>query len=270
MDRLQIDLTKFLDETALINYTKNKIDFIKYKDLLKQSLKINLVLEDENVTRKDSVTIGIVCKKSPAAISLILAILEADLAFCFITEQDFPHELDKLGIKYFFSDEILFNADNFVTLRNSFDVFGTKIRLYKSTSIEPVRIFDDCGDPLNRICYTISTSGTTGQRKIVRVTYNCIASNVVSLQGIFQLRSDVIYSSAPCTFDVFVLDLFLALHSGSALLIVDDNLRYSEESLEVFFSSVGVTFMQITPSLFQQYGIENIQRRILHPESSLR
>jgi acyl-CoA synthetase len=272
MERVKIDLTKFLENIALIHYKKDSLsEKIKYKDLLKQTLKVGVVLEGENVSRSESVTVGILCKKSPASVSLILAMLEADLAFCFISEQDIPHELDKLGIKYFFSDENLFDAENFVILRNSLDVFGTKIRLYKSTSVEPIRLFEDYNDPMNRICYTITTSGTI-QRKIVRVTYNCIAPNVVNLQQIFRLNKDVIYSSAPCTFDVFVLDLFLALHSGSALMLMDDTLRYSDESLNVMFSlaSIGVTFLQITPSLFQQYGIYNIKEKILHPDSSLK
>lgn len=274
MERVKIDLTKYLENTALIHFKKdNQRDDIKYKDLLKQTLKVGLVLEEENVSRSESVTVGILCKKSPASVCLCLAILEADLAFCFISEQDIPHELDKLGIKYFFSDEFLFDVENFVTLRNSLalDVFGTKIRFYKSTSAELIRGFENIKDPLNRICYTIMTSGTTGQRKIVRVTFNCITPNVVSLQQMFRLNKDVIYSSAPCTFDVFVLDLFLALHSGSALMIMDDSLRYSDVSLEVMFStkSIGVTFLQITPSLFQQYGIHNINK-ILSSDSSLK
>jgi acyl-CoA synthetase len=197
--------------------------------------------------------------------------MEADFAFCFISKDDIPDELDKLGMKYFFTDELL-QSNNLQTLRNSLDVFGRKIRFFKATSSSSIKTFNDSGDELNRLCYTITTSGTTGQRKVVRVTYNCITPNVVCLQQIFRLNKDVIYSSAPCTFDVFVLDLFMALHSGSALMIMDENLRYSEESMNLMFSSksTGVTFLQITPSLFQQYGIENIQTRILDPDSSLK
>lgn len=274
MNRVKIDLTKFLENLALIYLKDNQKKNIKYKDLLEENIKVGLVLEEENVSRKESMTIGILCKKTPAAVALILAIMDADLAFCFISEQDIPHELDKLGIKYFFSDETLFHAESVATLRNSLDVFGTKIRLYKSTSVESIRLFAS-DDPINRICYTVMTSGTTGQRKIVRVTYNCITPNVVALQQLFRLNNDVIYSSAPCTFDVFVLDLFLALHSGSALMLLDDSLRYSDESLDVMFSttspeSIGVTFLQITPSLFQQYGSLNIQNKILHADSTLK
>lgn len=272
MERIKIDLTKYLENTALIHYKRDKTSTdIKYKNLLKEVLKVGLVLEGENLSRTESTTIGILCKKSPSAIALLLATLEADFAFCFISKDDVTKELDKLGVKFFFSDEI-FQRNDLLTLRNSLELFGRKIHLYKTTCTMEVKLFKDLGDAMNRICYTVTTSGTTGQRKIVRVTFNCITSNVVALQKIFQLDSDVIYSSAPCTFDVFVLDLFLALHSGSALMILDETLRYSDESLNFMFSleSTGVTFLQITPSLFQHYGIENIQNTILHPDSKLK
>lgn len=271
MEKCQIDLTKYLENTALIHHKPGTTDIIKYKDLLKQVLKVGLVIENEELSKTESITIGILIHKSPSAIAVALAIMEADFAFCFISKDDIPHELDKLGIKYFFSDELL-QTSNLVTLRNSkLDVFGLKIRLFKQlANNSPVRSFNDSGDALNRICYTITTSGTTGQKKIVRVTFNCITPNVVGLQKIFRLNKDVIYSSAPCTFDVFVLDLFLALHSGSALMILDESLRYSEESLNLMFAqSTGVTFLQVTPSLFQQYGLENIQK-ILNARSSLK
>ena len=273
MERLQIDLTKNLDATALIHYKHDKTSGeIKYKDLLKQILKVSLILENEKLSKTESIAIGILCKKHPAVISLMCATLEADFAFCFITKSNIPNELNKLGVKYLFSDVTL-SANDSLTLRNSFECFDLKIHLYKSSCPEEIRIFKDNGNPMNRICYTVTTSGTTGQKKIVRVTYNCIASNVICLQrDFFKLDKDVIYSSAPCMFDVFVLDVLLALHSGSALMIMDESLRYSEESLNFMFSkeSTGVTFLQITPSLFQRHGLESIKNKILHPDSSLK
>lgn len=273
MERLMIDLTKYLDHSALIHFKPDKTsDNINYKDLLKQILKVGLVIENENTSRTKSTAIGIFSsKKDPSAIALALAIMEADFAFCFLTKDDIPHGFEKLGVKYFFSDESL-EKDKLFELRNSLDVFDRKIHLYALLNMSEIRTFDDSNDPMNRICYTITTSGTTGQRKIVRVTYNCINPNVVGLQNIFRLHKDVIYSSAPCVFDVFVLDLFLALHSGSALMLVDESLRYSDESLKFMFSSESssVTFLQITPSLFQQFGIDTIQQQILHQDSKLK
>lgn len=271
MERLNIDLTRNLESNVLIHYKPGKSDVIKYKDLLKQILKVSLVLEGEDLP-KEKETIGIICKKNPSSIALMLAIIELNYAFSFITTDDLSNELPTLGIQYLFSDETMQTTD-FLILRNSLDVFGNKIRLYKTTYSSKARTFNTSDDPMNQVCYTITTSGTTGQRKIVRVTYNCITPNVVGLQKIFRLDKDVIFSSAPQTFDVFVLDVFLALHSGSALMLMDESLRYSDESLNFMFSpsqSTGVTFLQITPSLFQYYGLDNIKNKILHPSSSLR
>ncbi|CRL01498.1 CLUMA_CG014304, isoform A [Clunio marinus] len=272
MERVKIDLTKYLENTALIHYSSAETsDLIKYKDLLKQILKVGLIVEEENLLNTESVAIGILCKKNPSAVTLALAAIEADFAFCFITKDDLtPDELKKLGIKYIFSDESLYN-ENTIALRKSFDIFGKKIRLY-SANVNDIKTYNDVNDPMNQICYVITTSGSTGQRKIVRVTFNCITPNVISLQNIFRLHKDVIYSSAPCTFDVFILDLFLTLHSGSALLIIDENLRFSDTSINYIFGdeSTSATFMQITPSLFQQFGIKNIQDKILHKNSKLR
>lgn len=273
MNRLKIDLSKqdSLNRTALIHWKKEKLSCeISYHNLLKEVIKVGAIVDGESLSNNESIAIGIFCKKTPAAISLLLAILEANHAFCFLSRNDIPGDLNKLGVKYFFSDEAL-DSNKSHTLRNSLEVFGRKIFLYKATCRKAVRLFKDNGEAMNRICYTITTSGSTGQRKIVRVTFNSIVSNIIALQKIFNLDKDILFSSAPCTFDVFILDLFLSLHSGSALMIVDENLRYSDESLNFMFSkATGVSFLQITPSLFQRFGIDNIRKKILSSESSLR
>lgn len=55
-------------------------------------------------------------------------------------------------------------------------------------------------------------------------------------------------------------------------MIVDESLRYSDESINFMFAteSTGVTFLQITPSLFQQYGLKSIKETIMHQDSSLK
>lgn len=125
------------------------------------------------------------------------------------------------------------------------------------------------------LAYTITTSGTTGDEKIVRVPFSCILPNIFGLQEIFKLQSEVIYSSAPETFDVFVVDFFLSLLSGSCLLILNRNLKFSSKTLEILFPAdkihhSGVTFMQITPSLMQRWSLDEIKGRVLREDSSLR
>lgn len=266
MEHLKIDLTKFLDNKAIVYHEdEEKCNIVKYKDLLKQVLKISLVLEQENLSRNEATSIGIFCMKSPATVALSLAIIESGFGFCNLTKDDIPNDLDDLGCKYFFSDSQLSSK---FAIRCSFELFGKNFRLYRTSSLHPVKLFDDSGSVLNRICYTVTTSGSTGKRKIVRVPFACIIPNVDCLQKIFCLENDVIFASAPCTFDVFVLDMILALHTGSQLLILNENLRYSRKAIEILSSSV--TFLQITPSNFKNYGTEIIQNKILHPNSTLK
>jgi acyl-CoA synthetase len=266
MELLKIDLTKFLDNKAIVYYEdEEKSNIVKYKDLLKQVLKISLVLEQESLSRNEAISIGIFCTKSPATIALSLAIIESGFGFCNLTRDDIDNDLDNLGCKYFFSDSHF--TSNY-GIRGSFELFGKNFRLYRSSSFAPVKIFDDFGDDLNRICYTVTTSGSTGKRKIVHVPFKCILPNVDSLQQIFRLENDVILASAPCTFDVFILDMILALHSGSQILILNENLRYSRKAIELLCNSI--TFLQITPSLFKNYGIDIIKNKILHPNSNLK
>lgn len=272
MERVKIDLNKFAERIALIHHKSDKsCNKITFKELADEVDKVSQVLNVDSLLKSQATSVGILCSKNAAAIALILGIMESQQAFCFISKDDVPEKLHKLGIKCFLSTQKVTAGDN-IEMRNSFVVFNRKIYVYVAKSDKEIRQFKDLSDENNHICYTITTSGTTGQRKIVRVTYNAISSNVFALQRTFKLDNDVIFSSAPCTFDVFVLDLFLSLHSGSTLKIVDESLRYSEESMELLFGkeSTGVTFLQITPSLFEQYGIENIRAKILHPSSTLK
>lgn len=273
MERLKIDLNSFSEKNALIHYylRDKAAKIIKYKELLEETNKVGTVIKALVLSKNQSNAIGISCSKNPSAVAIVLGVIQSEFAFCFINKEDIPERLHKLGIKCFLSDKIV-KTDDVLKLQNSFEVFGRKIHVYETSCMKEIREFKDLNDSSNRICYTITTSGTTAHRKIVRVTYNSIASNVFALQNIFQLNNDVIFSSAPCTFDVFALDLFLALHSGSALMLMEEQMRYTNESLNLMFaiSSTSVTFLQITPSLFQQlYGIDHI-REILHSRSSLR
>lgn len=273
MEKLHIDLAKHFDANAIIHYKSDKTsDVIKYSDLKKEILKISPMLLDEEVPRHESYAIGILCDKSPTAIALMLSCLEADFAFCFISKDDIPKGLARLGIKAFLTDDNFKYSSDYscLDLRNFTTCFGRTVYFYRSSNGDPVRFFRHNNDPNYRICYNITTSGSV-QKKIVRVTFKSIASNIIALQRIFQLNKDVIHSSAPCTFDVFMLDVFLALHSGSALMIIDESRRYSDDSLNfMFLSQTPVTFMQITPSLFQRYGMEHIKNRFMDPRSSLK
>jgi len=265
MELLNIELTEFTANTALIHYKKDRtVSKCTYKELIKQIVRVGLILED--LEASDSSVIVICTTKSPAAVALALGILEFGKAFCFCTNEDLNETLLEHGVTYFFSDNQLLLAE----VCKSFEIFGSKINLCKALDRTQQRVHNDLGDPHNRICYTITTSGSTGRRKAIRVLFKSIIPNILSIHRRIPLSNDVILSSAPLTFDVFMLDCFLAFHSGSALLIVDDSLRYDAETIKAIFSPGGATFLQITPSLLQAHGLERIQKNILAADSSLK
>lgn len=87
--------------------------------------------------------------------------------------------------------------------------------------------------------------------------------------------ADIIYLGTPCTFDPFVVEIFLALQNGAALLISHHSMRDSPSRvLNALFplnlTKPGISLLQMTPSLFRQFGSTVIRERVLSSSSSLR
>lgn len=87
--------------------------------------------------------------------------------------------------------------------------------------------------------------------------------------------ADIIYLGTPCTFDPSIVELFLALQNGAAVLISHYTMRESPKRvLNALFpinvTTPGITVLQMTPSLFRQFGTNAIRNRILSSSSTLR
>uniref|UniRef100_A0A182V625 Uncharacterized protein n=1 Tax=Anopheles merus TaxID=30066 RepID=A0A182V625_ANOME len=120
------------------------------------------------------------------------------------------------------------------------------------------------------IAFCIRTSGSTGQPKTVLVPSTCIMPNVLSLSNRFELSGrDVIFVCSPPTFDPFVLDIVMGLRVGATLLMVDNSIRLSPKRLlDVLFP--GITFMQMTPSMFTRWSKTDMLDIIFGPQTTLR
>lgn len=270
MDNI-FDLHEFYENKVLINYLNSKdCKIYYYSDLISEITKVTILIKAVIKVKNQAQTIGIgFLQKSPTLIALVLGLLNASHSFCFEESFDVIEGLSKFKLQYFFHEyEIENAADKNLEWSGKTSIFGKTVHLYKVKTA--VAKYHGCYE----FCYSIKTSGSTGKEKVVRVPWQSILPNISSLQNIFKLQKDVIYSSAPVTFDVFVVDLFLTVRSGSAMLILDPNLRFSNESMKILFSDhdthKGTTFLQTTPSLFQQWGLENIKSKILDKFSSLK
>lgn len=80
----------------------------------------------------------------------------------------------------------------------------------------------------------------------------------------------MIYISSPPTFDPFVVDLCLGLFNGATILMVSNEMRLSTKLLLSSIKNNSVTIIQITPSLFRRFSLEDIQNRLLSSSSTLK
>lgn len=151
----------------------------------------------------------------------------------------------------------------------------------------------------NLICYCVKTSGSTGEPKRIRVPYKCIVPNIIQLslvcnclnneyhkhksscsfsRNLFNITSDdVLLVSAPPTFDVFFVDIFLALKNGATLFATSERIKLTRlKLLELIspnnekYSHRAVTFMQSTPSVFKQWPLPIICNRLFSKKSAFR
>lgn len=122
----------------------------------------------------------------------------------------------------------------------------------------------------NEFAYLISTSGTTGKRKLVFVPQSCIASNVSDFSKEFRTNNqDVILICLRFTFDPSLVDLFVGIASGTQIIFIDDVVRRCPFRLVEIISKFIVTYVTLTPSLFRGFSKTDLHK-ILGNKSSLR
>lgn len=123
--------------------------------------------------------------------------------------------------------------------------------------------------------YVMMTSGTTGEPKLIRVRHCCVVPNVRQLRQTWAMSGpsastasatssssqpspppsgDVVLMTSPLAFDPSVIDIFVALSSGSCLVLIPPRTRSSPTLLYRVINEHRVSVMQCTPSLFMRFN----------------
>ncbi|XP_013116869.2 beta-alanine-activating enzyme isoform X1 [Stomoxys calcitrans] len=195
---------------------------------------------------------------------LLLSILNHGCHFyCidFKTTNNISQKLKDSGAEYVISKHIQ-NMDEICTTYATFKVLNHTYFIgtlpTSQTSITSKR----------NICYTICTSGSTGEPKMIHVPYECIYPNIKSLCSLLKINEqDVIFLGSPPTFDPFVVEFFMALEMGSSLVVATNTAIRFTNSVQLLEN---ITILQTTPSLFRLLGIQTIRDFVFQTTSSLR
>lgn len=107
----------------------------------------------------------------------------------------------------------------------------------------------ECQVKKEEIYYIIYTSGSTGKPKGVQITLGNLESFVGWGMGMGRFQGgEVFLNQAPFSFDLSVMDLYLALASGSTLYSIDKNMIADLRKLFSYFKESGVSIWVSTPS----------------------
>ena len=103
------------------------------------------------------------------------------------------------------------------------------------------------------LAYVIYTSGSTGSPKGVMVSHAAAANMIESTQEHVGSRpDDVVLQYASTGFDVSVLEIFLALMTGSRLVLVDGDTALDPRALERLAKREQVTVMDVPPAMLER------------------
>ncbi|XP_076620324.1 aminoadipate-semialdehyde dehydrogenase [Colletes latitarsis] len=200
-------------------------------------------------------------------VSLMLGILVSKHSFVNIPsdETEYTNLKNSLHIRYLFSKQIIAEGD----IVKQFTIHSECIYLIKLKYVE--KRFTQSVES-NYYAYAITTSGSTGAVKIVRVTHASIVPNILDLRTILAIKkSDKIAQFTSFTFDPSIVEIFLALSSAGSLFMASKPLKNNTNRLLEEAYSSKVTILQMTPSSFLYcWTVEHLKVTILSNDTSLR
>src|SRR5260370_1197978 len=118
--------------------------------------------------------------------------------------------------------------------------------------------YDELDDLANRfahalaelIAYILYTSGSTGKPKGVCISNrNALAFVEWASQTLDATAADRFANHAPFHFDLSVLDLYVAFHTGAATYLIPDGASYISEHLVSFLIQEAITMWYSVPSV---------------------
>uniref|UniRef100_A0A131YKU0 Acyl-CoA synthetase family member 4-like protein n=1 Tax=Rhipicephalus appendiculatus TaxID=34631 RepID=A0A131YKU0_RHIAP len=265
---------RYPSRTAVVYDDGSTKTLLTYSELSRRSDELSALINSHCVSRA---TVACLCDTTTNTVDLVLGVLKASCAFVFL-RPDCPEKYIKALVDtktpvYLIAKKSLYDQHCFAAN----DEWSKLDALWDSKFV----FASYCGNPRKQseqstllepeMAYTMFTSGTTGEQKVVRVPHECALLNVQHLRSIFNiLKEDVIFQAAPMTFDPCVIEIFLALTTGAQLVLTSEAVKRIPRAVTQLLVDYSVSVIQATPSFVQSLGFDRIQNLLLSEASCLR
>ena len=219
---------------------------ISYKELDERSNQLAHYLIKKGVQKEELVPICI--ERSVEMIVGILGILKSGAAYVPISTKDSKaralHILSDTNSKLVLSDT---TNRSFIEGAENLDIVLLD-KDFEQISKEPIAKCDVVIDT-NQLAYIIYTSGSTGLPKGVMIEHHAVLNHIVYHKDQFGIDStDTILLFSNYAFDASVEQMFLALTSGSALIIPKEDILLDVDAFQKFIKQEEITHLHATPS----------------------
>lgn len=195
--------------------------------------------------------IGIMTTRSAATVIALIAVVRAGGVFVPI-DHDAPTNrvrfiMDECKLRFMIVDRV--DPD-----------IGTGRQLQLDSLLElshrPHKPFSLSNDP-EALCYTLFTSGTTGEPKGCRIKHGSFANYIdwvhrTYLKGI---EIPIFGWFTPLSFDFTLTSIFGALSSGGEIIVYEQQLPIEEILIDVFDTENPINIVKLTPSHIAMLGI---------------
>lgn len=201
---------------------------LTYRELDKKSNQIARYLSELGIGRNDLV--GVIGRRHPSTIVNIIGILKSGAAYVPI-DPEYPEDrrnyiIDNSCCKYVLENEA-YDKNNL-----------------SKVSDEGYYLEDFTDD----IAYVIYTSGSTGKPKGVVTTHGAVINTIIDINTKFNVnKEDRIVGLSSMCFDLSVYDIFGALSTGAALVMIKD--QRDIKNVREVMNKFGVTIWNSVPAI---------------------
>lgn len=216
-----------------------------YGELNAASNRLARFLQDQlGIGQGDAV--GLFFDRSPESIIGLLAVLKAGAVYLPL-DPEYPSDRIRFMVEDARAKAFLIHSDHISQLMQFSDVPMFALDIQMSTLQTPAEDLEPSASASDA-AYIIYTSGSTGKPKGVVLEHGGLANTVLHhIEALNVESTDRLSQFYSASFDSSLFEIFVALLSGAALVLVSKEFIKDPEQFGVYIESQGVTMLTVPP-----------------------